>query len=121
VTVSEFLVPAGSAVRVVQEAAESSGEEYATQRSSCPLEQETVLRQIPLSQNMEEGKPSTWVTHGLCQIIYILHIVSTGYMVAIKIIIINLNEFHLWDYLSAEESGERYSRSGGLWEWSNII
>lgn len=34
---------------------------------------------------MEEVKPSTWVTHGLCQIIYILHIVSTGYMVAIKI------------------------------------
>ena len=44
---------------------------------------------------MDEGKPSNWVTYGLCQIIYIPHIVSTGYMVAIKIIIINLNEFHL--------------------------
>ena len=56
------------------------------------------------NENVEEGKPSAWVTHGSCQIIYILHIVSTGYMVAIKIIIINLNEFHLGLFIC-----------GGIW------
>lgn len=77
------------------------------------VEQETILRQIPSPKNMEEGKPSR--THGLCQIIYILHIVSTGYMVAIKIIIINLNEFQFWDYLSARIWREAW-QIWGPWE-----
>lgn len=67
-----------------------------------------------------EGKPSTWVTYGLCQIIYILYIVSTGYMVAIKIIIINLNEFHM-ELFICERIWREAWQIRGLWEWSNII
>lgn len=67
-----------------------------TWRCSCQgIDEYFSTNSLSAKNRARKAEASTWVAYGLCQIIYILYIASAGSMVAIKIILINLNESHL--------------------------